>query len=129
MKRSKKTGHYEAVQITYEPEKINFQQILDLYWPQIDPTDDGGQFPDRGPQYRTAIFYHNEEQRLLALNSKKALENENRFQNEIVTEILPADTFYPAEDYHQDFYKKNEKEYNLDREQSGRDDFIEKHWE
>ncbi|WP_058307688.1 peptide-methionine (S)-S-oxide reductase MsrA [Gracilibacillus massiliensis] len=123
------TGHYEAVQIKYEPEKINYQQILDLYWPQIDPTDDGGQFHDRGPQYRTAIFYHNEEQQSLAIDSKKALENENRFQKEIVTEILPAATFYPAEEYHQEFYKKNEKEYKLDREQSGRDEFIENHWD
>ncbi|GAE91476.1 peptide methionine sulfoxide reductase MsrA [Gracilibacillus boraciitolerans JCM 21714] len=124
------TGHYEAIQITYEPEKISYQQILDLYWPQIDPTDDGGQFHDRGgAQYRTAIFYHNEKQKELAIDSKEALEDTNRFQKEIVTEILPADTFYPAETYHQEFYKKNEKEYTLDREQSGRDEFIERYWE
>ncbi|WP_163580043.1 peptide-methionine (S)-S-oxide reductase MsrA [Gracilibacillus saliphilus] len=127
-----KTGtseHYEAVQITYEPEKISYQQILDLYWPQIDPTDDGGQFHDRGPQYRTAIFYHNDEQKVLAVNSLKELENSNRFQKEIVTKILPASAFYPAEEYHQDFYKKNKEEYLEDREKSGRDEFIEKHWE
>lgn len=123
------SGHYEAVQITYEPEKISYQQILDLYWPQIDPTDDGGQFHDRGPQYRTAIFYHNDEQKVLAVNSLKELENSNRFQKEVVTKILPASAFYPAEEYHQDFYKKNKEEYLEDREKSGRDEFIEKHWE
>ncbi|WP_163539288.1 peptide-methionine (S)-S-oxide reductase MsrA [Gracilibacillus sp. YIM 98692] len=122
------TGHYEAVQISYDPSIISYQQILDLYWPQIDPTDDGGQFHDRGPQYRTAIFYHNEKQRNLAEESKKALKASNRFQDEIVTKILPAYTFYPAESYHQDFYRKNENEYKLDREKSGRDEFIEDHW-
>ncbi|WP_208590898.1 peptide-methionine (S)-S-oxide reductase MsrA [Gracilibacillus suaedae] len=123
------TGHYEAVQIIYEPEKISYQQILDLYWPQIDPTDDGGQFHDRGPQYRTAIFFHNDEQKALANDSLKELENSNRFQKKVVTKILPADTFYPAEEYHQDFYKKNKEEYQEDREKSGRDQFIEKHWD
>ncbi|SFM37288.1 peptide-methionine (S)-S-oxide reductase [Gracilibacillus orientalis] len=123
------TGHYEAVQITYEPEKISYQQILDLYWPQIDPTDDGGQFHDRGPQYRTAIFYHNNEQKELAIGSFKELENSNRFQKDIVTKISPVSTFYPAEEYHQDFYKKNNEDYIEDREKSGRDEFIEKHWE
>ncbi|ENH96992.1 peptide methionine sulfoxide reductase MsrA [Gracilibacillus halophilus YIM-C55.5] len=122
------TGHYEAVQITYDPTIINYQQILDLYWPQIDPTDDGGQFHDRGPQYRTAIFYHTEEQKQFARDSKSALENSKRFQKTIVTEILPASTFYPAEDYHQDFYQKNQEEYKLDREKSGRDKFIENYW-
>ncbi|MFC4404461.1 peptide-methionine (S)-S-oxide reductase MsrA [Gracilibacillus xinjiangensis] len=122
------TGHFEAVQITYDPNKISYQLILDLYWPQIDPTDDGGQFHDRGPQYRTAIFYHNEEQRKLAIHSKEVLINSNRFQNEIVTKILPAVTFYPAEEYHQDFYKKNEAEYKEDRDKSGRDAFIDQNW-
>ncbi|KAB8138846.1 peptide-methionine (S)-S-oxide reductase MsrA [Gracilibacillus oryzae] len=122
------TGHFEAVQITYDPEKISYQLILDLYWPQIDPTDNGGQFHDRGPQYRTAIFYHNDEQHQIAIDSKEALKSSNRFHKEIVTEILPADTFYPAEDYHQDFYKKNATEYKEDRKKSGRDEFIDQNW-
>lgn len=122
------TGHYEAVQIMYDSSIISYQTILDLYWPQIDPTDAGGQFHDRGPQYRTAIFYHNAAQKETAINSKKSLKESNRFQKEIVTDILPAQPFYPAEDYHQAFYKKNEKEYKLDREKSGRDVFIQKYW-
>ncbi len=123
------TGHYEAVQIIYEPEKISYQQILNLYWPQIDPTDDGGQFHDRGSQYRTAIFYHNEEQKQLAIHSLEELKRTNRFQKEIVTKILSASAFYPAEEYHQDFYKKNKEEYLEDREKSGRDEFMVKHWD
>ncbi|UFU01168.1 peptide-methionine (S)-S-oxide reductase MsrA [Radiobacillus kanasensis] len=122
------TGHYEAVQIVFDPNKINYETILDLYWPQIDPTDEGGQFHDRGPQYRTAIFVHNDTQKELAEQSKLALHNSGRFKQPIVTTILPASTFYPAEDYHQDFYKKNEKEYKEDRAKSGRDDFIHMHW-
>ncbi|MFC4387567.1 peptide-methionine (S)-S-oxide reductase MsrA [Gracilibacillus marinus] len=122
------TGHYEAVQITYDADTISYQTILDLYWPQIDPTDDGGQFHDRGPQYRTAIFYHTETQKTLAIDSKEALIQSKRFKKEIVTEILPATTFYSAEDYHQEFYKKNEEEYKVDREKSGRDDFIKDNW-
>ncbi|SEP64850.1 peptide-methionine (S)-S-oxide reductase MsrA [Piscibacillus halophilus] len=122
------TGHYEAVQITYDPSKISYQTILDLYWPQIDPTDPDGQFHDRGPQYRTAIFYHNEEQKQLATQSKDDLENSRKFSKPIATKILKADTFYPAEDYHQDFYKKNPDYYQEDRAKSGRDDFIEENW-
>ncbi|UOQ47707.1 peptide-methionine (S)-S-oxide reductase MsrA [Gracilibacillus caseinilyticus] len=123
------SGHYEAVQIIYEPDKISYQQILDLYWPQIDPTDDGGQFHDRGPQYRTAIFYHDQEQQQLAEASKQGLQASNRFKKDIATEILPASTFYPAEAYHQDFYKKNKQEYEEDRAKSGRDAFIEENWD
>ncbi|SNZ10204.1 peptide-methionine (S)-S-oxide reductase [Terribacillus aidingensis] len=122
------TGHYEAVEITYDPTKIAYQQILDLYWPQIDPTDAGGQFHDRGDQYRTAIFYHDAAQQELAHFSKKALEESGKFKQPIVTEILPAAAFYPAEDYHQDFYKKETEAYEEDRAKSGRDDFIEEHW-
>ncbi|MDC3421287.1 peptide-methionine (S)-S-oxide reductase MsrA [Aquibacillus koreensis] len=122
------TGHYEAVEITYDPSKITFKEILSLYWPQIDPTDPEGQFQDRGPQYRTAIFYHNENQRKEATASKQGLEESGKFKKNIATEILPASTFYPAEDYHQDFYKTNKKEYEEDRKNSGRDEFIETHW-
>lgn len=123
------TGHYEAVEITFDPSIISYSEILDVYWRQIDPTDAGGQFHDRGDQYRTAIFYHNQEQKEQAEASKKALGDSGRFSKPIVTEILSAVTFYPAEDYHQDFYKKSEKEYQEDRAKSGRDEFIEDNWE
>ncbi|MDL4839572.1 peptide-methionine (S)-S-oxide reductase MsrA [Aquibacillus rhizosphaerae] len=122
------TGHYEAVQIIFDPLKITYDQILSLYWPQVDPTDSEGQFQDRGPQYRAAIFYHSEQQKIKAEQSKQEVKNSGKFKKEIVTEILPASDFYPAEDYHQDFYKKNEKEYQEDRKQSGRDEFITTFW-
>ncbi|GAB2548776.1 peptide-methionine (S)-S-oxide reductase MsrA [Gracilibacillus alcaliphilus] len=122
------TGHYEAVQITYDPSKISYQRILELYWQQIDPTDADGQYTDRGSQYRAAIFYHTDKQQQLAEASKKALADSNRFQKEIVTSILPAAIFYPAEDYHQDFYKKSTEKYKSERLKSGRDAFIEQHW-
>ncbi|MGD6802856.1 peptide-methionine (S)-S-oxide reductase MsrA [Rossellomorea vietnamensis] len=122
------SGHYEVVQITFDPALFPYKQLLDLYWPQIDPTDDGGQFQDRGESYRTAIFYHNEQQRQMAEESKREVEQSGRFKKPIVTKILPSAPFYPAEDYHQDFYKKNPKEYKEDRAQSGRDEFIESNW-
>jgi peptide-methionine (S)-S-oxide reductase len=123
------TGHYEAVEITYDPTKITYKQIVDLYWPQIDPTDAGGQFQDRGDQYRTAIFYHDDVQEELAQFSKKVLEESGKFKQTIVTEILPATVFYPAEEYHQDFYKKEKEAYEEDRAKSGRDEFVEEHWD
>src|SRR5690606_31538901 len=92
------TGHYEAVQITYDPMVFPYEKLLELFWQQIDPTDPGGQFNDRGESYRTAIFYHDEEQKQLAEASKKELEESGRFQKPIVTEILPAGPFYPAEE-------------------------------
>lgn len=122
------TGHYEAVQIEYNPELFTYQKLLNIFWPQIDPTDDGGQFQDRGSQYRAAIFYHSDQQKELASASKLKLENSNRFSNPIVTEILPALPFYPAEEYHQDFHKKNKEEYLTDRAKSGRDEFINENW-
>ncbi len=122
------TGHYEVVHITYVPELFPFEKLLSLYWPQIDPTDPDGQFHDRGPQYRTAIFYENEEQRALAERSREALEKSGKFKKPIVTSILPMATFYPAEEEHQQFYKKNPMAYKEDREKSGRDEFIYKHW-
>ena len=123
------TGHYEVVQITFDPDVFPYEKLLELYWPQIDPTDPDGQFHDRGSQYRTAIFYHNERQQELALQSKKEVADSERFDKPIVTEILPAETFYPAEDYHQDYHKKNQKHYKEDREKSGRDEYISEHWE
>lgn len=126
--KSGRTGHMEAVEITYDPALVSYQTILDLYWPQIDPTDDEGQFQDRGDSYRTAIFFHTLEQKQLAESSKKKLEESGKFQKPIVTRILPAAPFYPAEDYHQGFYKKNPAEYKADRLKSGRDEFIKEHW-
>ncbi|NIK11003.1 peptide-methionine (S)-S-oxide reductase MsrA [Alkalibacillus almallahensis] len=126
--KSGQSGHYESVQITYDPNKIDYNTILDLYWKQIDPTDPDGQFHDRGPQYRTAIFYHTDEQQKLAEASRQQLEASGKFNKPIVTEIKPAETFYPAEGYHQDFHEKNPDEYQADRVKSGRDEFIEEYW-
>jgi len=125
---SEETGHYEAVQITFDPSIFPYTKLLDVFWQQIDPTDAGGQFHDRGGSYRTAIFTHSEEQRLQAEASKRALEESGRFDKPIVTEILPAGPFYPAEEYHQDYYKKNPVRYELYRKGSGRDAYIKKHW-
>jgi peptide methionine sulfoxide reductase msrA/msrB len=123
-----KTGHYEAVQITFDPELYPYEDILTLYWQQIDPTDEGGQFADRGGSYRTAIFYHNEEQRDLAVASKKELQESGKFKKPIVTEIIPAGPFYEAEDYHQHYYKKNPIRYKLYRTGSGREKFLKDTW-
>jgi len=125
---SKTTGHHEAVQITFDPDKISYEELLDVFWRQIDPTDPGGQFADRGEPYHTAIFYHSEEQKQKAEASKRALAASGKFDKPIATKILPAQTFYPAEEYHQDFYKKNPSHYEHYRRGSGRDDFIKKHW-
>ena len=123
------SGHYEVVQITFDPSLFSYQELLDLYWPQIDPTDDGGQFHDRGNQYRTAVFYHNDKQKEEAQASKQKMAESGKFQKPIVTKILPAAPFYRAEEYHQKFYKKNPDEYKKDREVSGRDEFIDRHWQ
>jgi peptide methionine sulfoxide reductase msrA/msrB len=122
------TGHYEAVQITFDPDVFPYRKLLELFWQQIDPTDAGGQFNDRGLSYRTAIFYHNNEQREDAEKSKFELENSGRFQKPIVTEILPASPFYKAEEKHQQYYKKNPFHYNLYKEGSGRSLFIRENW-
>lgn len=122
------TGHYEAVQIEFDPSKISYDKLLEVFWQQIDPTDPGGQFNDRGQSYQTAIFYHEEKQRSKAEASKKALNESGLFQKPITTKILPAKTFYPAEEYHQDFHKKNSFRYELYRQGSGRDAFVKKHW-
>ncbi len=122
------TGHLEVVEIEFDPTLFPYSQLLEIYWQQIDPTDDEGQFQDRGDQYRTAIFYTTEEQQKLAEKAKDELAASGKFQKPIVTRILPASTFYEAEDYHQDFYKKEPDHYQQDRAQSGRDEFIEKNW-
>lgn len=126
--RAQTTGHYEAVQITYDPTIFPYKKLLDLYWQQIDPTDAGGQFNDRGNAYRTAIFTHDEEQLEIAEASKAELAASNRFTQPIVTEILPAKPFFNAEEKHQHYYKKVPFHYNLYHEGSGRADFICKNW-
>jgi methionine-S-sulfoxide reductase len=122
------TGHYEAVQVTFDTTVVTYSNLLDLFWRHIDPTDPGGQFHDRGFSYRTAIFYHNDIQRQQALASKQALDESHRFTRPIATSILPAAHFYQAEDYHQDYHNKQPSRYCQYRASSGRDDFIFKHW-
>ncbi len=122
------TGHVEAVQITFEPDEIGYTELLDVFWKQIDPTDAGGSFADRGPQYRTAIFYHDDEQKRLAEKSKNDLEKSGRYDKPIVTEIIKYSKFWKAEDYHQNYYKKNPLRYKLYRKGSGRDQYLEKIW-
>jgi peptide methionine sulfoxide reductase msrA/msrB len=122
------TGHAETVQVRFDPQRVTYADLLDVYWRQIDPTDPNGQFADRGKQYRTAIFYHDEEQKRQAEASKAALEKSGRFTKPIVTPILPAGPFYPAEEYHQDFYKKDPARYEQYREGSGRGPFLKKVW-
>ncbi len=122
------TGHLEAVQVLYDPEMISYIEILEHFWMQFDPTDAGGSFYDRGSQYTSAIFYHNDEQKKLAEASKKKLAESGIVDKPIVTPIRPAATFHPAEDYHQDYHKKNPAHYKKYRKGSGRDDFIKKTW-
>lgn len=123
------TGHYEAVQITFDPSIVSYRRLLDTYWRQIDPTDPGGQFADRGSSYQTAIFYHNEEQKKEAEDSKAELAQSGRFPKPVVTPILPAAAFFPAEEYHQDYHKKNPEHYQLYSHGSGRAGFIKKYWD
>lgn len=124
---SGRTGHYEAVQVFYDPSKVTYERLLDTFWGLIDPTDPSGQFADKGSQYRTAIFYHNEEQKRAAEESKDALDRSGRFDKPVATQILPATVFYPAEEYHQDYYKKNPEHYKRYKVGSGREAFIRKH--
>ena len=122
------TGHAEAVQITYDPSRVSYEELLEVFWRNVDPLDAGGQFCDRGDQYRTGIFVHDEAQRRLAEASKQALEDGERFEQPIVTEIVAAGPFYPAEDYHQDYYEKNPIRYNVYRWNCGRDARLEQLW-
>lgn len=122
------SGHVEVVEIEFNPEIFSYEKLLDIYWMQIDPTDAGGQFHDRGESYKSVIFTHSDEQHTAALLSKKNLAESGRFKKPIVTEIKQAETFWPAEDYHQDYYKKEESHYKEDRAKSGRDEFIDAHW-
>jgi peptide methionine sulfoxide reductase msrA/msrB len=122
------TGHVEAVKVIYDPAKITYEKLLEVFWRHVDPTDGDGQFVDRGSQYRSVIFYADEEEHRLAEASKKRLAASGIFDKPIATDILPLDTFYPAEDYHQDYYKKNPIRYRWYRHGSGRDQFLEKAW-
>jgi peptide-methionine (S)-S-oxide reductase len=122
------TGHAEAVQVLYDPSKISYAKLLEVFWHNVDPTVKDRQFCDIGHQYRTAIFYHTEEQRRLALRSKEELEKNKPFKGPIVTEIVPASTFYPAEEYHQHYYRKNPIRYSYYRAACGRDSRLRELW-
>ncbi len=125
---SGRTGHVEAVQIFYDPSKITYEKLLQVFWMQIDPTDDGGQFADRGSQYQTAIFFHNETQQRLAEESKRKLDQSELYKKPVITKIRPFTSFYPAEDYHQDYYRKNTPRYKSYRKRSGREGYLKKIW-
>ena len=124
-----KTGHYEAIEIVYDPERVSYLDLLERFWRQIDPTDDGGQFADRGSHYKAAIFYFDDNQRAQAELSKRTLEKSGIFDDPIVTDILSARTFYPAEEYHQCYYQKNPDHYKKYKYFSGREPFIKRVWE
>lgn len=122
------TGHYEAVEVRFDPEKISYEELLEVFWHQIDPTDSGGQFVDRGSHYKTAIFYENSNQEATALASKDALSRSGLFEKPIMTDVLAAQAFYPAEEYHQDYYRKNYSHYASYKKGSGRQYFVETVW-
>lgn len=125
---SGQTNHAEAVQITYDPTKTSYEELLNIFWRNIDPTQVNGQFADHGPQYRTGIFYHDDAQKAAAEESKKKLEDSKKFDKPIATEITSAGEFYPAEEYHQDYYKKNPTHYQMYSLGSGRKGYIKKTW-
>jgi peptide methionine sulfoxide reductase msrA/msrB len=122
------TGHTEVLQVAYDPARVSYEQLLEVFWRNVDPTDAGGQFCDRGSQYRTGIFYEGEAQKTAAEESKRALEASSRLKKPVVTEITPLETFYPAEDYHQDFYKRNQLHYMTYRAGCGRDRRLDELW-
>ena len=126
---SEKTGYRESIQITYDPAKISYDQLLEIYWRQIDPTQADGQFTDIGPSYRAAIFYGNDDEKRIAEASKEKLARAGKFSKPIVTEILPAMKFYPAEAYHQKYYQQNPEHFEAFEEGSGRVSFKKKTWE
>jgi peptide-methionine (S)-S-oxide reductase len=122
------TGHAESVEVTYDPAKISYQQLLDVFWRNVDPLTPNAQFCDHGSQYRSAVFYGNEEEKRLAEESKSVLERSKRFTEPVVTQIVMATTFYPAEEYHQDFYKKNPIRYKFYKFNCGRAERLEALW-
>ena len=122
------TGHFEAVEVRYDPAVVSYAELLDVFWRNIDPLDAGGQFCDRGEQYLSAIFYHDDEQRELAERSKRELQERASLPGDIVTQIVAAMEFYPAEDYHQDYYRRNALRYNFYKFTCGRPDRLEELW-
>ncbi|MBU0991965.1 MAG: peptide-methionine (S)-S-oxide reductase MsrA [Proteobacteria bacterium] len=122
------TGHLEVAQVHYDPQKITYRKLVEHFFRHVDPTDPGGQFADRGPQYRTAVFYHDETQKQIALDVRQSFGDSGRFARPIVTDILPMDRFYPAEAYHQDYFRKNALHYKMYRTGSGRDHFLKEIW-
>ncbi len=120
------SGHFEVVQIKYDSTVISYEELLRVFWKNIDPTDSGGQFADRGAQYKTVIFYYDESQRRIAQASKERLDTSKIFSEDIVTQIKPASEFYPAEEYHQDYFKKNSLHYQMYKRGSGREAYIKK---
>jgi peptide-methionine (S)-S-oxide reductase len=122
------SGHAEVVQVTYDPDLVSYEKLLEVFWRNVDPFDAGGQFCDRGDSYRTTIFYHTQAQERAAHISKERLEDSQRFVQPVVTEITEAGEFYPAEDYHQNYYEKNPLRYNYYRWQCGRDDRLDEIW-
>ena len=122
------TGHAESLQVAYDPARVRYEQLLEVYWHNVDPSDGGGQFCDRGNQYRPAIFYDGEAQKQAALDAKRALEASGRLGKPVVVQVVPLEAFYPAEDYHQDFYKKNPVRYRMYRSGCGRDRRLAQLW-
>ena len=122
-----KTGHYEAVRITYDPDSIAYSELLSMFFAQIDPTDDGGSFIDRGPQYRSAVFYYTDEQKQAAESAVETINRSGLFERPVATKVLPSREFFPAETYHQGYHKKNPVRYKYYRAASGRDIFIDQH--
>lgn len=122
------TGHAEAVEVSFDPARVTYDQLLEVFWRNIDPTQEDAQFADQGSQYRTAIFFHSKEQQRRAEASKKALATSGKFKRPVVTEIVPAGPFYPAEEHHRKFYLKNPAHYQNYKKGSGRADFLERTW-
>lgn len=122
------SGYLEAIRVVYDPDRVSYKDLLDIFWRQIDPTDTGGSFVDRGMQYTSAVFYHDPDQQKTAEEARETLEASGKFDKPVATRIQPLTTFYPAEKYHQDYYKKNPIRYKYYRYNSGRDQFIGKHW-
>jgi methionine-S-sulfoxide reductase len=125
---SGETGHAESIEVVFDPAIVSFKDLLEVYWMSVDPTQTDGQFVDQGMQYRTAIFFHSDAQKNAALASKAKLEHDKRFDGPIVTQIVPATVFYPAEEYHQKYYLKSQEHYELYHDHSGRNEFFEKTW-
>ena len=125
---SGRTGHVEAIEVVYDPAKVSYLQLLAVFWKSIDPTDPGGQFADQGSQYKTAVFYADEDERRMAQESKDKLAASGKFKEPLMTQVLAVKPFYPAEEYHQHYYLKNVLHYKMYKKGSGREDFITRTW-